>query len=60
MIVAGSSMPTMTANKFERYCEALRGVLWNESECLTQVQRSCVILDEVLAGVYDRDKAKES
>lgn len=60
MIVSGSTMPAMTANKFEKYCEAIRDVLWDDATCLVKIQESCAILDQVLAGSYDRDKAKDS
>jgi len=53
-------MPVMVANKFERYCEPLRDVLWDDGKCLVSLQKACAILDQVLAGSYDRDKAKES
>jgi hypothetical protein len=53
-------MPAMTANKFERYCESLRDVLWDDGGCLASLQRACTILDDVLGGSYERDKAKDS
>jgi hypothetical protein len=53
-------MPGMTANKFEKYCESVRDVLWDDAKCLTAVQQSCETLDKVLGGNYDRDKAKDS
>lgn len=60
MLVAGTSMPAMTANKFEKYCECFRVVLWDDAKCLDGVQRACKILDAVLEGDYNRDKAKDS
>ena len=60
MAVAGSAMHAMTANKFEKYCETIRDVLWDDSKCLAAIQQSCQVLDHVLGGTYDRDKAKES
>ena len=60
MVVAGSAMHAMTANKFEKYCETIRDVLWDDSKCLAAIQRSCQVMDQVLGGTYDRDKAKES
>lgn len=60
MTVAGLAMPNMTTNKFEKYCETVRDVLWDDSRCLAAVQRSCSLLDGVLHGDYGRDKAKES
>jgi hypothetical protein len=60
MVVAGSAMHAMTANKFEKYCEIIRDVLWDDSKCLAAIQQSCQVMDQVLGGIYDRDKAKES
>lgn len=60
MVVAGPAMHPMTANKFERYCETVRDVLWDDAKCIAAIQRSCQVMDEVLGGTYDRDKAKES
>ena len=60
MLTAGPNMPAMTANKFEKYCESLSDVLWDDTKCLTAVQQACGILDKVLGGNYARDKAKDS
>lgn len=59
-LVAGPSMPSMKANKFEKYCDGLRTVLWDDDKCLASLQSACGILDQILAGSYDRDKAKDS
>jgi hypothetical protein len=59
-VVGGQAMPAMTANKFERYCESLRDVLWNDEACLKALQKSCSILDQALGDDYSRDKAKDS
>ncbi|PWT76153.1 MAG: hypothetical protein C5B46_01665 [Proteobacteria bacterium] len=60
MVVSGAELSSMTSNKFERYCENLRDTLWDDAKCLVAVQQSCGILDKVLGGSYERDKAKES
>jgi hypothetical protein len=60
MAVAGSAMHAMNANKFEKYCETIRDVLWDDSKCIDAIQRSCAVLDQVLGGAYGRDKAKDS
>lgn len=60
MQVAGIDMPQMKANQFERYCESLRDILWDDSQCLSAIQNACIILDCVLDRDYDRDKAKDS
>ncbi|MGD0948643.1 MAG: AIPR family protein [Candidatus Binatia bacterium] len=60
MAVAGADMPSMTTNRFEKYCESLRDVLWADARCLEELRRACSVLDGLLAGNYDRDKAKDS
>lgn len=60
MVVAGSVMHAMTANKFEKYCEIIRDTLWDDVMCLAATQKACGVMDQVLAGAYDRDKAKDS
>jgi hypothetical protein len=56
MQIAGTVMPQMTSNQFEKYCEKVR----NGLNFLPAVNQACEILDRVLAGNYDRDKAKDS
>ncbi len=60
IIVAGIDMPQMTANKFEKYCEFIRNVLWDDSKCYGELKRSCKLLDKILGGDFERDKAKDS
>lgn len=60
MQVAGIDMPELKANKFEKYCEPLQHVLWDNSQCLLAVQNACGLLDGILSGNYDRDAAKDS
>ena len=60
MQVAGATAPHMTSNDFARYCERIRGELWDESKLMDAINESCQILDDVLEGNYDRDKAKDS
>lgn len=60
MQVAGTSMPAMTSNQFEKYCDRLKEVLWDDNKCLQAIQDACALLDTVLSGNYDRDKAKDS
>lgn len=60
MQIAGTSIPSMTSNLFEKYCEKLRGELWDESKLVSIINQACQVLDNVLAGNYDRDKAKDS
>jgi hypothetical protein len=60
MQVAGVAMPQMTAKQFPKYCEPLLDTLWDDEKCLIALQNACQVLDEILAGDYNRDRAKES
>jgi hypothetical protein len=60
MQAAGIDMVPMTANRFERYCQPLQDVLWDNSRSLLAVQNACRILDLVISGKYDRDTARNS
>ncbi len=60
IIVAGIDTPQMTANRFEKYCELIRNVLWDDSKCYDGLKRSCELLDQILGGDFERDKAKDS
>lgn len=59
MQIAGCAMPAMSANKFEKYCEVIVGVLKDEKKCLASFDNATKILDIVLGGSYERDKAKD-
>ncbi|MGA7563396.1 MAG: AIPR family protein [Desulfobaccales bacterium] len=58
--IAGVPMPYMGANEFKRYCDRIREVLWDDDRCLEAVNNACRMLDEILAGDYNRDRAKDS
>lgn len=60
ILVAGIDMPQMTANRFEKYCELIRNVLWDDHKCYAELQRSCNLLEKILGGDFERDKAKDS
>lgn len=60
MQIAGTTIPHMTSNQFEKYCEKVRNELWDEAKLTSAVNQVCQVLDEVLLGNYDRDKAKDS
>jgi len=57
---AGKEMPPMSSNKFEKYCEGLVAALQNETKYAAIFQDAIQILDNILAGDYNRDKAKDS
>ncbi|KKK85212.1 hypothetical protein LCGC14_2775570, partial [marine sediment metagenome] len=48
------------ANRFEKYCELVRSVLWDNSKCYDELKRSCELLDKILGGAFERDLAKDS
>jgi hypothetical protein len=60
MQIAGTAIPHMTSNQFEKYCEKVRNELWDEAKLTSSVNQACQVLDAVLLGNYDRDKAKDS
>lgn len=60
MQIAGTAIPHMTSNQFEKYCEKIRNELWDEAKLTSAVNQACQVLDAVLLGNYDRDKAKDS
>lgn len=60
MQVGGSAMPDMTSNRFEKYCETLKTTLWHELSCIKAIETACRLLDDILAGNYERDRAKDS
>ena len=60
MQVAGVDMPAMVANRFEKYCEILKEVIFYDAKCLSAIQDACNLLDILVAGNYNMDKAKDS
>ncbi len=60
MQIAGTAIPQMTSNQFEKYCEKVRNELWEETKLTSAINQACQVLDNVLLGNYDRDKAKDS
>jgi hypothetical protein len=60
MQIAGTAIPQMTSNQFEKYCEKVRNELWNEAKLTSAINQACQVLDGVLLGEYNRDKAKDS
>ena len=59
MQAGGFDMPAMSSNLFAKYCEQLKMHLWDEQKCIKSVTAACSILDEILAGDYNRDRAKD-
>lgn len=59
IILAGSEMPQMLSNKFEKYCDGIVKALSNEAQGAKAFEAAVKVLDAVLAGNYSRDKAKD-
>lgn len=59
MRLAGTAMPAMSSNSFEKHCQGLVTALQDEKKYATLFQEAINILDNVLAGQYARDKAKD-
>jgi hypothetical protein len=59
MTLAGIDIPSMSSNKFEKYCEEIVKALQNEKTCTAAFQDTVKVLDSVLGDTYDRDKAKD-
>jgi AIPR protein len=60
MQIAGTAIPQMTSNQFEKYCDKIRNELWDEAKLTSAINQACRVLDDTLLGNYDRDKAKDS
>lgn len=58
--IGGISMPAMTTNKFEKYCDSIAAVLKDEKKCSSSFKSAITVLDEILAGDYSRDRAKDA
>jgi hypothetical protein len=50
----------MTSNKFEKYCESIVAVLKDDKKCVASFQKAIDVLDALLAGSYERDRAKDA
>lgn len=59
MQIAGVAMPPMTSNKFEKYCAGIVKALEDEKVCGAAFQDARQLLDAVLGGDYNRDRAKD-
>jgi hypothetical protein len=53
------SFPSMSSNKFEKYCEGLVAALNDEKHCAKAFKNAIGVLDSILAGDYARDRAKD-
>jgi hypothetical protein len=53
-------MPNMTSKDFEKYCQGIQSVLWDNTAVLQSFIEVCTLLDKVLNGDYDRAIAKTS
>jgi hypothetical protein len=60
IVIGGKNIPSMTSNKFAKYCGALVEKLKDEKKCLSCYKSAIAALDTVLAGDYSRDRAKDA
>jgi hypothetical protein len=60
MQIAGVITPSMSSNKFEKYCELLVASLNDEKKGTAAFKKASAVLDVILAGDYARDKAKDA
>jgi hypothetical protein len=59
-VIGGEQPSHLNSNKFEKYCEGIVKSLEDEKKCILAFQKACSVLDQVLAGDYGRDKAKDA
>jgi hypothetical protein len=59
MQIAGVEFPPMTSNRFERYCQTIVNTLKDEKGCLDSYKKAINILDGILLGGFERDRAKD-
>lgn len=59
MQIAGAEFPAMTSNRFEKYCQPIINVLKDEKKCLDSYKKAIDILDNILLGSFERDRAKD-
>jgi hypothetical protein len=59
MQIAGVEFPAMTSNRFERYCQSIVNALKDEKKCLDSYKKAIGILDGILLGSFERDRAKD-
>ncbi|MBH0116672.1 AIPR family protein [Salinibacterium sp. NG253] len=58
-IVAGTTMPLLSANKIEAYARKITDTLWDDTKTLKAFQAACSAIDEALGGsVLDGDAVK--
>lgn len=59
MQIAGTDFPAMTSNKFEKYCQQIVNALKDESKCLDSYKKAINVLNSILPGSFERDRAKD-
>jgi hypothetical protein len=56
--IAGKDMPDMKSNKFVRYCQSIKEILWDVTKVLSAFKDACEVLDQIVGDTYVRDDAK--
>ncbi|VEP13580.1 AIPR protein (fragment) [Hyella patelloides LEGE 07179] len=54
----GKKMPQMNSNQFEKYCEKMEKVLWDDRKCLEAFKEATFVIDSVVENDYNREVAK--
>lgn len=56
--VGGPEMPALTANKIEKYCNAMLDVLFDDAKALTAFNSAVQLIQAATENNFDRDTAK--
>jgi len=59
-VIGGEQPHPLNSNKFEKHCESIVKMLQDEKKGQAAFEEACGFLDQVLAGDYGRDKAKDA
>lgn len=59
MQIAGKIIPTMSTNKFEKYCDVLVAILRDEKKCFAAFKKAVETLDIALGPNFGSDRAKD-
>lgn len=58
LLSGGVEMPSLHANKMDRYCNKILDVLYDNAQCIALFNRAASIIDSVTEGKFDRDSIR--
>ncbi len=58
LLLGGGEMPSLHANKMERYCIKIMDVLYDNAKCIAIFNQAASIIDTVTEGNFDRDSIR--